>query len=394
MKIVKNSRLYLKILSAAVAVILWFAITYTEDPVINQYLSDINIVFDGEEQLRENGLIVTNKNKLPALAVSIRGTRSSVISSMGSISASVELSGITSAGSNTVEVKYNYPSSSVTLAKVRTREITLETEKLVSRSIPVRIENENADKNEKYVVKSEAHDTSIKVTGAESAVYKISYAKAAVDVTDITKTSSQEYFYKLYDSKGNLIPEDNIIYKSSETVTAENTVYLKKTLPVKAVLTEDMAENYVLNVKSMTIMSVEAGVSENFEISELYAYYDESKKTENGKYELAIDVPEGCYLPKENAVVVADCTLVPKILKEITVSVSAKNVPEGAQVTVLPDKIRITAKGAENVLSEEHIKAFVDVSEIPNGGSAEVIFETDGEIKIIGTHNAEVSIAR
>ena len=37
-------------MSGLVALVLWFAITYTEDPIISQNLGDIKIVFDGEKQ--------------------------------------------------------------------------------------------------------------------------------------------------------------------------------------------------------------------------------------------------------------------------------------------------------------------------------------------------------
>ena len=84
MNIKKDNKLLLKILSALAAIVLWFAITYTEDPIISQYLSDINIVFDGEEELHSNGLIITNKDSLPTVSATIRGNRSSVISSISS----------------------------------------------------------------------------------------------------------------------------------------------------------------------------------------------------------------------------------------------------------------------------------------------------------------------
>ena len=58
MKINKNSKLFLKILSGVVGVVLWFAITYTEDPIISQSLGDIKIVFDGEKQLMD----ICNRN--------------------------------------------------------------------------------------------------------------------------------------------------------------------------------------------------------------------------------------------------------------------------------------------------------------------------------------------
>ncbi len=394
MKLIKDSKLYLKILSAVAAIILWFAITYTEDPIISQYLNDINIVFEGEDTLHANGLIVTNKDSIPALSVTIRGNRSSVISSIGSISASIDVSGITTSGANTVEVKYNYPTSSVTLAKTRTREITLETEKIVSRNIPVKVETENDDKNTEYIVKVTGNDSIVKIRGSESTIYEISYAKAVVDVTNVTKTSSQEYFYKFYNDKGDIVPDSNIIYKSIETVGVDNEVYIKKNLPVKVVLPEDMKEDYVLSVKGPSMTAVDAGVPENSDITEIFAYFDEDSKNENGKYELILTVPEGCYLPKKSLTLTADCTLTPKVLKVLDIPVTAGNVPEGKRLSITPEKISVSAKGAENSLSPDKIKASIDTSKLSGNshGTLDVVFETEEDIKIIGNYSVTATM--
>lgn len=395
MKLIKDSRLYLKILSAVAAIILWIAVTYTEDPIISQYLGDIGIVFEGEDVLSENGLIITDKDAIAPLAVTIRGNRSSVISSIGSISASVDVSGITSPGQNTAEIKYSYPAGAVTLAKTRTKEITLKTEKIVSRSILIKTETRNEEKNTEYIVKTTASASSVTVKGAESTVYGISYAKASVDVSNVTRSGTQNYSLRFYDSKGNVVPENNIIEKSIDAVSAENTVYVRKSLPVKIALADGAAENYVLTVKSREISAVEIGVPKDSELSELYAYLDESDKMENGKYELTISVPEGCYLQEEKTTFEADCTLVPKILKEIEIPVTAENVPAGETVRITPEKIRVSVKGPENLLTQDNLSAAVDVSELhPSAyGAAEVkVTAAKEEIEIIGTYTAEVYV--
>ena len=197
-KIFKDNRILLKILSGLIAIILWFAITYTEDPVISQALTDIPITFEGERELENSGLTVVNKSKLPDVTVIVRGTRSNVISALGSISASVDVSGITASGSSILPIKYSYPTNGITMVKSKLSDLEIQTEKLVTRNIPVRIEPENADKNPEFIVKSVCSVSSVKVRGAESAVYDISYGLAEVDVSGVTKTSSQDYTYSFY----------------------------------------------------------------------------------------------------------------------------------------------------------------------------------------------------
>lgn len=397
MKIKKDNKLLLKILSALAAVALWFAITYTEDPIISQYLTDVDIVFEGENTLHANGLIVTNKDELPSIAVTVKGNRSSVISSINTITAAVDVSKITSAGTNSAEVKYNYPSSNIYLAKAKTREINIETEKIVSREIPVKIEQQNSEKST-AMIKSDTQEQFVKVRGAESTVYSIAYAKAVIDAANVTKTSSQEYFYKFYNDKDEAVDVDNIIYKSAETISVDNLVLVKQTLPVKVILPDRMKEDYILSIKSQSIETVAVGVSQEiepdefFKNKEIYAYFEESKKRDDGTYELSISVPDGCFVPEDYSTVIVNCDLIPKVEKEVEVAVTIQNVPEGLKVRLEPEKIKVLVKGTEDKLAPSNIKATVDASGISENESkkVEVKFENKEDIKVIGIYSTYV----
>lgn len=388
----KDSKLLLKILSALAAIVLWFAITYTEDPIINQILTDIDVVFEGEDILRDNGLIVVNKDSIPSVSAVIRGNRTGVIASVGSVTASVDLSGITSAGENTVPVKYNYPSSSVVLVKTKIKEITIETEKIVNRSIPVEVLVENADKNLEFMIDVTSETDKIRVSGAESDVYKIAYAKVPVDVTNITASGEAEYYYQLCSADGTVISETNILSKSTAVIPVKHTVYNKVSLPVKIVLPDNMAENYALEIKNQSVTTVFAGVLGTNTIEELYAEINVDENNQKTEYTLNIIVPEGVYLPEESREFTAQCTLVPKTLKEIEVPITAENVPEGKKVKITPEKVRVSAKGAENLLTAGNIKATVDASKLTEGEETNLAVELycDKEIQIVGTYMVSV----
>ena len=143
-----------KILSAIIAVILWTAITYTEDPIITQTITGINISFAGEERLNENGLAIINRKELPTVSVVIRGKRNNVIDALDKIYAVADVSSIKSAGKNQLTLSYNYPTDKVALEKAKTKEIPVETEALISREIPVKIEAKNRNKSDDHIIKS------------------------------------------------------------------------------------------------------------------------------------------------------------------------------------------------------------------------------------------------
>lgn len=387
---IKNKKTLLKILSAFIAIILWFAITYTEDPVISQSVIGLDLNVKGESGLNSNGFAIINKDSFPSINVVIRGSRSSVISALGEISAEIDVSGVKRAGENVVPVSYSYPSGKVMLEKVKVREITVVTESVISRDIPVKIEVINRDKNSDILVNSVCKTETVSVTGAESDIYEIAYAKARVDVSKITKTSEQNCVYEFYNEKDDALSEKNITYKSSQTVLVENKVYEKVNLPIKVVLDGERRQNYGFLVKNISSDSVDVGFDDGF--SAEYIEATVSAQKEKNSYEATLVIPNGVYIPEENTKITVSGEIVPKELKEITVTITPKNVPTGVSAEISPKEQTVSVKTAEDI-SKITVTAAVDLSEMTEEEKLlPVAFETDGDADIIGTYNVTVKL--
>lgn len=392
MKIIGNNKLLLKILSAVIAVILWTAITYSEDPIINQVLNGIPVEFIGEEELQDKGFVVTNKDSIPTISAVIRGNRSRVISSIGAISAAIDVSEIEEAGSNSVKVEYIYPASSVSLVKTKVAEITVETEKTVSRSIPVVIETVNQDKNTEHMIESSSRIKTLKIKGAESEVYKISYAKAQVDATTVLKTGSQDYMYKFYDEKDNVIPDTNIIYRSYNAINVENTVYARSSLPVSVVLSEEYAQDYGVNIKSISKASIGVGLADGVNPQSVRAVITDIE-SEDGKYELTLEADEGVYIPEKSKQITVSCEIVPKVIKEVEVPVTVENLPEGKSYELFNSKVKVSVKGIEKELTADKIKAVIDARDLPDGKNhVQIAIEAPEGATVVGSYGAEIEI--
>ncbi len=388
MKNIRNSKTFLKILSALIAVVLWFAITYTEDPVISQTVIGLKINIKGESSLNAGGFAIVNKDSFPAINVVIRGSRSDVISALGEISAEIDVSAIKQEGETVVAVTYSYPSSRVILEKARVKEITVKTESVVTREIPVKTEVVNRDKNKEILVKTVCKTETISVKGAISDVYEIAYAKAKIDASKITKTSEMECPYEFYGENDTAVDDGNIIYKSSETVLLENTVYDRINLPIKVVLDSEKRKNYGFSLKNISIESVDVGLDEG--VSAEYIEAQVVPQKEKNGYEAVLVAPEGVYIPEENTKITVSGEIVPKETADISVKVNPVNVPSGKQVTVSPDEVTVTVKTAENP-AKLTVKATVDVSKMTE--TEEVLpleFDTDGDADIIGTYSVTV----
>ena len=153
---------------------------------------------------------------------------------------------------------------------------------------------------------------------------------------------------------------------------------------------EDVAKDYALEVKVQDKTSVYAGVPENFSEDKLYVVYDGGEAAAGMEYAMKIKVPEGVYIPEKDREVVAVCTLVHKVLKEIELPVTAENIPEGKKVKISPEKIKVSLKGTENLLVAGNLKATIDASKLEENEKTalEVDISTDKEIQIIGTYTA------
>ena len=390
MKDVKNNKLLLKILSTIIAIILWTAITYTEDPVITQTVTGISVNILGEETLNENGLAIINRKELPMVSVVIRGKRNSVIDALDKIYATADVSAIKNDGQSEVAISYNYPKDKVSIEKVKTKEIPVETETLISREIPVKIEVQNREKNDNHIIKSVSETKHITVSGAENTIYKISYARVQLDVSKVSKTSTQNCIFELCNENGDVVPEDNIVNKSSPTIAVKNTVYTKTSLPIKVVIDEEYRGDYDFELKDIEKKTVDVGLDDGVKIDHINAVLI-PKKNET-EYEAKLEIPEGVYLPEDERTVSVTAEILKKELKEVTVAVTPVNEPEGATVIVLPRKKTIQVKTAKDI-DDIKVTATVDISEMQAEEDSLLLkIKADDGVEVLGSYTVAVKL--
>lgn len=390
MKKIQNSKLVLKILSAIIAVILWSAITYTEDPVITQTVTGIDISFLGEDALNDNGFAIIDRSELPTVSVVIRGKRNSVIDALDKIYATANVSSIKSSGENEVLISYSYPKDKVTIEKIKTKEIPVKTEALIEREIPVKIEAKNRDKSGSHIIKSDSETKHITVSGAANTVYKISYARVQIDIGKVSKTSTQNCMYELCNESGEVISEENIVKKSNATVAVKNTVYEKTSLPINVVLDDDYKDTYDFEVNSLAKDKVDAGIDDGVKVDRIDAVVT-PKKNET-TFEAKLVIPDGVYVLEEDRTVSVTGELVKKATKEVSVSVDPINIPDGNTVELSPQKETIKLKTTKNV-NDIEVTATVNVADMKSDEELlPVKVKVVGDAEVVGSYNVKVKM--
>lgn len=290
----KKNRLRYMILSIIIAVVAWSVVTYTTDPDITKTFAGVRVELIGEDELKENGYVVVNQEDLPKLSVKMSGKRSDLIKAIDKTRILLDVSGIEEEGETEIEVAVKLTSSRISVERVSSQFVPVMVEELVTKEIPIRIEQ--TGDTEGRIIKSFAEKETVPIKGARSELDMIDAALVNVDITNITETQTNEKEYTLV-LKEDTERKDLVTISMPETlVTITNTVYKTQELPIKVLV--NPTNGAVLNeVDTVTEpKTVKVGVSEDVAVEYITVTIDEN--AEDGEYNL--DKVDGVYIPESS----------------------------------------------------------------------------------------------
>lgn len=210
----KNNTM-LKILSLLLAIALWAFVLGEVNPEVKKTIYGVPVEFTNVESLADRDLAMITQEGY-SVDIVVKGSRSDVGQlELSDIHVTADLYGYEK-GENHISVDVTVPNE-ISLEEVKTPEITVVLEEMVSVSKPVIVEfTGHTDKNmEPSVVKTTPAEVEVK--GAESVVARVDHVKVQVDATDLTETS--EVFYEVptaWTAKNKLIKDVSISANSIE----------------------------------------------------------------------------------------------------------------------------------------------------------------------------------
>ncbi len=292
----KNKLRYM-ILSIIIAVVAWSVVTYTTDPDITKTFAGVRVELVGEDELKENGYVVVNREDLPKLSVKMSGKRSDLIKTIDKTKILLDVSKIDEEGEIETEIAVKLPNSRVSVEKVSSQTVPVMVEKLVTKEIPVQVE-QTGDTGGK-IIKSAAEKETVPISGAKSELDMIEAVLVNVDVTGVTETQTSEKEYTLV-LKEDADREDLVTISMTETlVSVTNTVYETQELPIK-VLAKSGSESALNEVDTVTEpRTVKVGISEDVNVEYITVTIDEGAG--DGEYKL--DKIDGVYIPEKSRTV-------------------------------------------------------------------------------------------
>lgn len=375
------------ILSLIIAIGVWIAVNYLNNPDITTTLSGLHIKFTGEAELRNKGLVITGKSAIPSSSVVVSGKRKDLIDNMNNISVEVNVSEITETGDYSLKGTINLPTTKITVEKEKYGEIPITVEKLGEKEVPVKLRQSGILKNK--LVKSELVKDTVKLTGAQSELDNVSYGIADVNAEDIKVNSTIRVKYLLLDNKGEYIEKNETLESYTPEVVVKNTIYDKIILPVNLKLTKEMEKKYVLNENecSMSVSTVEVGVLEGSSDEAVTAYIDNPDTDE-----LTLHEASDMYIPSGHKKIKVKLSLTPKVTKDIELEPSAEGLSDGLYAEIGKITVRVTA--TEDKINTENIKAHVKLDGI-GIGEYKLPVEISGDMaEIEGTYTADVKITQ
>lgn len=357
----------LKILSLAIAFMLWFIVINVENPVDEKSFSNIKVNFLNTEVLDEENKVYRVLDSTDVVrTVKVEAPRK-VLDELSSsdIVAEADFADVTI--NDTVEIKfYSIKSNS----EIRTISgnidmVRLNIEDKKTKRLVLTVET-SGEPDKGYVIGTPVLDQNrIEVSGPESVISKVYAAKMKVDVTDSSSEISTYATVKLYDTAGNEISKDHLTM-NAQTVKVKIPVLATKEVKIVFDSIGIPADGYAVtgNIEPKQSTAIVAGTPVALaSMSRILVPASELDVTgRTTDLTKVINVKE--YLPENvifangfNGKVTVTVDIEPLQEKEFTITaaqISAVGIPEGfdVQMPALETVYKVHLKGLQDDLDE------------------------------------------
>lgn len=405
----KNSKLISVLVSLAIAFGMWLYVITTVSPGYTGTINDIRVAFEGEGALEERGLMITDGLDAQ-VDLTLTGNRSDYSKlTRDNITIRVDLTKIYDPGIKQLDYNIDYPSDVPSGAFVEENrypgKVTITVEKKVSKPVEVVVEF-SGSAMEGYIAETEEcvlDYPAIYITGPNSVVEQISYARIKVDLTDRTESISDSYRFTLCDEEGNPVDVEKVTTDVAE-VHLDLKIQRWKEIPLRMDVkygggalesnTEIIIDPMVIRVSGSELLleDLEEIVLGSIDLSSLEEDFTEI---------YTITLPEGVTNMTGKTEATVEIRFVDLVIKEFEVSqIEVINVPEGLEYDLLNEVVKVRLRGPTeliNQLRNEDIVLRVDLSGKEIGSftvKPTITIKGDAYVDIgaVGTHSISIAL--
>ena len=403
--------LYL-ILAIVVAAGIWFYVDEHSDRTVSVTVTDIPIEYTNQASLADNGLMLLegeDSGTDTTMDITFKGKRRHVVQlDRSKIRVTADLSGVTAAGVQTVNVTTSYTDrefnqSNTTIDRQSIYVASVNICELSHKEVELRCELTGNVAEGYSAGKVQLSQTAIEVRGQEDDIAVISYAKVVFDVGKNAKeTVTAELDYQFYDADGQIVDASNVHTETGQ-IQATLPVYVTKELKLKVDFKEAPGArlaDMTYSIKPESIMvSGDASVLNNMDSIVLDSFDLLDVTRENSAHSYAILVPDGC----ENLSGVTKATLEisypDKTMADVTTqNIQVVNPPVDRTVDILTQELTIRLFGTAEELDDltgEDVTIVADLSDYAVASGTYMVpvqVEVGSSVGVSGTYQVQIRI--
>lgn len=374
----KNSKKNRKLVNAALAVLLafglWLYVVNVENPTGSATLRDLPIQVQGQSELAEAGLMVTDLGK-DTMNVKITGKKKTLMKlNSDNVFLTTDVSSITEEGEYDLTCKATFPSyinsDNVSASSWSEMLVTVTVEKKATKTIPVRGEFIGTEAEDCLAGAVSTDPNEIEISGPEDRLAQIDHAQVQVGGQTVSDTIVQQAPVVFMDADG--IPIQDLEHISFSATEVEITVPVRRV--VKIPLTVSFQEgggadsddvSYKITPSSVTVIADDgADLPESISLGQI----DLTQVYGDTSYSLPVTIPDGVTAWGAPSYAVVHLSLGELASRQIaTGNISLVNVPEGYVASLVSPRLYVWVRGSEealNGLTADEIAVEVDLSNV------------------------------
>lgn len=345
-------------LSLLLAIMLWLFVmvqTVTE----TQKTLTIRPVFVGAEELLNDKEIQVTGGTDVTLDIRLRGRRTELIKcTEDTVTATVELTDITSPGHNALAYKIQTPANDVSVVWTSSPTIYVTSDKIVRLPVDVKFIKENIKMAQDYALESyDLLPEQVRVRGPSEALARIDHVQVAPSKENLDRTTTLALPFVFIDKEGNEIIDEALVPETQE-ITVTLHVLRQKAVDLRVELVDGggaMAKNARVTVEpSSIVLSGDPTVLESLHAITLDSIYL-SEVTSGHRVKFPIVIPNGVENQSglSEAWVTVELTgLITQNFDVTNISAINANLPDGYELQVITKNLPLTLRGPETAMDQ------------------------------------------
>lgn len=407
----KNSKKNRKMVNMALAVLLafglWFYVINVENPTGSANLRDLPVELQGESDLAQTGLMVTNLSQ-ETIDLKVTGKKKTLMKlNKKNVSLAVDVSSITQEGEYDLTCKTVFPShintDNVSVSSWSEMKVTVTVEKQGTKTIRVRGEFIGTEAESCLAGTVTTDPEVLELTGPEDSLAKIAYAQVQVGGESVSDTIVEQAPVVFMDKNG--IPVEDLENITSSATDAEITVPVRRVVNIPLTVTfkdgggatsEDVS--YKITPSSITVVAKD---TENLPKSISLGEIDLSQVYGDTSYSMPIRLSDGVTAWGAPSYASVSVSLDKLASRQIaTGNIILTNVPKGYVASLVSPKLYVWVRGTPSQigkLTADKIAVEVDLSGADLGDELQRFPATvtlEGEdLKNVGVVGTNYSVA-